>query len=51
MTHVSLDALDESVKQFVLGLTADPSGSVLELNGQPVACVVPPPKDMNGGRA
>src|SRR5262249_11425623 len=24
-----------------------PSGSVLELNGQPVACVVPPPKAMN----
>jgi hypothetical protein len=48
MTHVSLDAQDEAVKQFVLGLTVDPSGSVLELNGQPVACVVPPPKAMNG---
>lgn len=48
MTHVSLDALDESVKQFVLGLTIDPSGSVLELNGQPVACIVPPPKATNG---
>ena len=49
MTHVSLDAQDEVVKQFVLGLTIDPSGSVLELNGRPVACVVPPPKAMNGG--
>jgi hypothetical protein len=49
MTRVSLDAQDEAVKQFVLGLTVDPSGSVLELNGQPVACVVPPPKAMNGG--
>ena len=49
MTHVSLDAQDEVVKQFVLGLTVDPSGSVLELNGHPVACVVPPPKAMNGG--
>jgi hypothetical protein len=48
MTHVSLDAQDEAVKQFVLGLMADPNGSVLELNGQPVACVVPPPKAMNG---
>ncbi len=48
MTHVNLDAQDEAVKQFVLGLTVDPSGSVLELNGQPVACVVPPPKAMNG---
>src|SRR5262249_54631682 len=49
MTHVSLDAQDEAVKQFVLALTADPNGSVLELNGRPVACVVPPPKAMNGG--
>src|SRR5262245_11165333 len=48
MTHVSLDAQDEAVKRFVLGLTDDPSGSVLELNGQPVACVVPPPKVPNG---
>jgi hypothetical protein len=36
------------VKQFVLNLAGDPSGSVLELNGQPVACVVPPPKGING---
>jgi hypothetical protein len=48
MTHVSLDAQDDAVKQFVLGLTSDPAGSVLELNGQPVACVVPPPKSTNG---
>jgi hypothetical protein len=48
MTHVSLDGQDENVKQFVLGLTDDPSGSVVELNGQPVACVVPPPKLSNG---
>jgi hypothetical protein len=48
MTHISLDAEHEAVKQFVLGLTVDPSGSVLELNGQPVACVVPPPKAVNG---
>jgi hypothetical protein len=48
MTHVSLDAEDEAVKEFVLGLTVDPSGSVLELNGQPVACVVPPPKTIDG---
>ena len=49
MTHVSIDTLDEAVKQFVLGLTIDPGGAVLELNGQPVACVVPPPKAMTGG--
>ena len=48
MTHISLDAQDEAVKQFVLGLAVNPSGSVLELNGEPVACVVPPPKSTNG---
>ena len=48
MTHVSLDAQDEAVKQFVLGLTIDPGGSLLELNGHAVACVVPPPKSPNG---
>jgi hypothetical protein len=48
MTHISLDAQDEAVKQFVLGLTVNPGGSVLELNGQPVVCVVPPPKSTNG---
>jgi hypothetical protein len=48
MTHVSLDAQDDAVKQFVLGLMIDPSGSVLELNGHPVACIVPPPKWANG---
>jgi hypothetical protein len=49
MTHVSLDTQDNAVKQFVLGLTHDPSGSVLELNGHAVACVVPAPKSANGG--
>ena len=36
-----IDNQDDSVKQFVLSLSADPGGSVLELNGQAVACVVP----------
>jgi hypothetical protein len=50
MTHINLDAQDEAVKQFVLGLKIDSGGSVLELNGQAVACIVPPPKakDDNG---
>jgi hypothetical protein len=48
MTHVSLDGQAENVKQFLLGLIVDPSGSVVELNGQPVACVVPPMKRTNG---
>jgi hypothetical protein len=41
MTHVSLDGVSESVKQFVLAVAVDPAGSVLELDGRPVAWVVP----------
>ena len=48
MNHVKLDAQDELVKRFVLGLTAARGGSVLELNGKAVACVVPPPKSRSG---
>jgi hypothetical protein len=48
MNHVSLDKQDEAVKQFVLSLSADPGGSVLELNGRAVACIVPLTSSMNG---
>src|SRR5262245_38217749 len=41
MTHVSLDGADESVRQFVLAVSRDPAGSVLEIDGRPVAWVVP----------
>jgi hypothetical protein len=41
MTHVNLDGFEESVRQLILTMTRDPAGSVLELNGQPVAWVVP----------
>src|SRR5438876_6588035 len=41
MTRVNLDGVDESVRQFVLAVAADPAGSVLELGGRPVAWVVP----------
>src|SRR3954447_24779864 len=41
MTHVNLDGVDESVKKILLAVALDPAGSVLELNGQPVAWVVP----------
>ena len=43
MKHVNLDAYDEAVKNFVLSLTPDPGGSVLELGGRPVAHVLPIP--------
>jgi hypothetical protein len=48
MNHVNLDNQDEIVKRFVLSVSADPSGSVLELNGKAVACIVPPSSSMNG---
>jgi hypothetical protein len=41
MTRVDLDGLEEPVKQFVLELVRNPAGSLLELNGQPVAWVFP----------
>ncbi len=48
MKHVSLDGLEESVRQFVLALAGDPAGSVLELNGRPVAWVLPTAPAANG---
>jgi hypothetical protein len=51
MKHVKLDAQDESVKRFVMALTVETGGSVLELNGKAVACVVPPPKPAKNGKA
>jgi len=48
MKHVKLDAQEESVKRFVLALAVDPGGSILELNGQAVACVVPSPRPAGG---
>jgi hypothetical protein len=44
MKHVKLDAQHEAVKRFILALTVERGGSVLELNGEAVAFVVPPPK-------
>ena len=46
MKHINLDDQNDLVKQFVLTLTADAGGSVLELNGQAVACVMPPPSHL-----
>jgi len=39
--HIALDKEDEAVKQFVLSLPVAANGSVLELEGRAVACVVP----------
>jgi hypothetical protein len=41
MTRVNLNSFEEAVRQFVLAVAVDPAGSVLELDGRPVAWVVP----------
>jgi hypothetical protein len=41
MKHVSLDTQDETIKQFVRALAVDRGGSVLELDGHAVVCVLP----------
>ncbi len=48
MTHVSLDSQPEAVKQFVRSLSVDPDGSVLEIEGRPVAWIAPPPLTATG---
>jgi hypothetical protein len=40
VNHIALDKEDEAVKRFVLSLPVDSNGSVLELEGRAVACVV-----------
>jgi hypothetical protein len=49
--HIDLNAQGEAVKQFFLSLPADPQGSVVELDGQAVACVTPVPGYGNGPQA
>jgi hypothetical protein len=49
VNHVVLDKQDEAVKRFVLSLPVDPQGSVLELDGRPVAWVVPVIGSMTNG--
>src|SRR5260370_22242319 len=41
MMHVQRDGLAESVRQWLLAVARAPAGSVLELNGRPLAWVVP----------
>jgi hypothetical protein len=49
MNHIALEQQDEAVKRFVLSLPIDQQGSVLELNGQAVALIVPPLKAATNG--
>jgi hypothetical protein len=41
MTHVNLDAIEGPVRDLLLAACRDPSGSVLELDGQPIAWLIP----------
>ena len=43
MTHVNLNAQPEAIRQFVLTCAVPPDGTVLEVDGRPVACLIPPP--------
>ena len=45
MTHVNLDNQNESVKQFVLSLSVDRRGSVIELEGKQVLRTFPAQSD------
>jgi len=48
MDHILLDSQDEAIKRFFLSLPVDSQGAVVELNGRLLACVMPPPKALNG---
>jgi hypothetical protein len=48
MKHINLDEQSEAVKQFFLALPGEPDGSVVELNGQAVARVLPVHARANG---
>jgi hypothetical protein len=41
MRHIKLDDENAQIKQFVLSLPVDPDGSILELEGEAVLCVLP----------
>jgi len=51
VNHIALDNEDEAIRRFVLSLPVGANGSVLELEGRAVACVVPiieEPVEANG---
>jgi hypothetical protein len=51
VNHIRLDAEDDHVKQFFRSLPLDSQGSVLELEGRAVACILPAvPDRMENGR-
>ena len=46
MNHVDLNTAPDVVRQFILAVPA--SGTVLELDGRAVACLIPPPTQDEG---
>ena len=48
MNHILLESQDDAVKRFFLTLATDSQGAIVEWNGQAVACVLPPPIQING---
>lgn len=48
MTHVNLEDQPAAVRDFFLNLPNGPDGSLVEINGQPVAWVLPPSSTANG---
>lgn len=41
MRHIKLDQETPQVKHFVLSLAVEPDGSILELKGEPILCILP----------
>lgn len=49
MRHIDLDVQDTTVRRFILSLSAEPDGSVLESKGRPVVWVLAPAPGTNDG--
>jgi hypothetical protein len=52
MTHVNIDRQPEAVKEFFTTLEIAPDGSVVEMNGKPLARMLPAesvPTEVDGG--
>jgi hypothetical protein len=45
MNHVNLNAASDEVRQVILSFSAN--GTVFELDGRPIACLIPPPTTAN----
>src|SRR5436190_10945838 len=41
MNHVNLNTVSDEVRQVILSFTT--KGTVFELDGRPIACLIPPP--------